>query len=423
MTTRRHDIRVVVTGMGCVSVLGETTDALVDALLHGRSGISRWKRQPGDIYSKVGGDLSHFDLEQHLGKWRRATAERARAVLRPSAPAARMVAASVYQALESAGAMDLEHEDTAHVLGAHNTNEQYLFDQSLEFTKEPEYVDSMYGVVAYDTDVLAASNEIFGIRGPCFTVGAACASSNVALIVALDMLRAGRATRAIVSGVAMTSSPVALQGFAFIKALTLDTFANEPTRASRPFDVRRDGFVPAEGAGTVLLETLGEARRRDAPVRAELLGGSITSAASRGARTDIDAQCRAIQQALTDARVDGSQVDYLNAHGTSTSLGDLNEMIAVRQALGDHARRVPINSSKSMLGHALQAASVLELIATIGQIEQGYLHATLNLDQIDETFADLDLVRGVARQHHTTTAVSNAFGFGGMNAVVVVGRV
>src|SRR5207247_2605460 len=141
---------------------------------------------------------------------------------------------------------------------------------------------------------------------------------------------AGRAKRAVVSGAAMTSSAVALQGFAFIEALTLDTFADEPHRASRPFDARRDGFVPAEGAGSVLVETLSSARRRGAPIQAELLGGAITSAASRGARTDVAAQHRAIRDALADAHVNAGQIDYVNAHGTSTPLGDVNEMSALR---------------------------------------------------------------------------------------------
>jgi 3-oxoacyl-(acyl-carrier-protein) synthase len=422
MSARPDEARVVVTGAGCISVLGEDPRAMLEGLLAGRSGITRWSRQPDTIYSKIGGDLAGFDVERHLARWPGALAERGRAVLRLSLPAGRLVAASAYQALAGAGALDLPGEETAHLLGAHNTSEQFIFQQALEFAAEPEFVDPMYGIVAYDTDALAATNEIFGLRGPALTVGGACASSNAALVLGLDMLRAGRARRALVSGVAMTCSPLALQGWAFIEALSLDTFVGEPHRGSRPFDVRREGFVPAEGAGAVLLETLDEARRRGAPILGELLGGAITSAPSRGTRTDVDAQRRAMAAALRDARVRPDQVSYVNAHGTSTPVGDLNELAALRQVLGDHARHVPVNSSKSMLGHALQGASVLELIATLGQMERGLVHENKNLDEVDPRLADLDFVRGGPRPHRIDVALSNAFGFGGVNAVVVVGR-
>jgi 3-oxoacyl-(acyl-carrier-protein) synthase len=422
MTPRSNLPRVGITGMGCVSVLGECPSTMVDGLLAGRSGITAWKSQPSTIYSKIGGDLSDFELERQLDGWPAIYAERARSTLRLSAPAGRMVAAAAFQALASAGALDLEGEDTAHILGAHNCNERFVFQQALEFAAEPEFVDPMYGVVAFDTDALAATNDVFGIRGPSFTVGGACASSNVALVTALDLLRLGRATRVLVTGAAMTTSPLALQGWAFIQALSLDTFAAEPHRASRPFDVRREGFVPSEGAGAVLLETFDAAQARGAPILVEMLGGAITSAASRGTRTDVDAQRRAIRDALADARVNGDEVDYVNAHGTSTPIGDRNEMEALRQVLGEGAAHVPVNSSKSMLGHALQAASVLELIATVGQMQRGWLHPTLNLEEVDPALADLDLVRGAPRECRVDVAMSNAFGFGGVNAVVVVGR-
>ena len=396
---------------------------MVDSLLHGRSGITRWKQQPPTIYSKVGGDLSTFDFDQHVARWPRDVAGLAQSVLRLSQPAGRMVATSVCQALESAEALDLCDAQTAHVLGTHNTNERFVFEQAHEFAMDPEYVDSMYGVVAFDTDVMAASNEVFGIRGPSFTVGGACASSTVALIVGLDLLRAGRAKRVVVSGAAMTMSPLSLQGWAFIEALSSETFVDEPHRASRPFDLRREGFVPAEGAGAVVLETLDEARHRRAPMRAELLGGAVASAAVRGTRTDVDAQARAIRNALCDARVTPEQVDYVNAHGTSTPLGDINEMVALREVMKDRARRVPINSSKSMLGHTLQAAGVLELIATMGQMDRSVVHPTLNLEELDPDLSDLDFVCGAAREHSIRTALSSSFGFGGINAVIVVGQV
>ena len=414
--------RVVVTGTGCVSVLGEEPAAMLEGLLAGRSGITRWKRQPGTLYSKIGGDLTNFDVRRHFSTWPREIAGRAQVVLRTVAPAGQMVAASVFQALNEAGAIDLCDKAMAHIAGTHNTNEQFMFDQALQYATEPEYVDSNYTIVGSDIDVMSPSNELFRIGGPSFTVGGACASSNVALIVALDLLRAGRAKRAVVSGAAMTISPLALQGWAFIEALSLDTFIDEPQRASRPFDIRREGFVPSEGAGAVVLETLCEARLRGAPVLAEIAGGAITSAACRGTRTDVEAQKRAICGALQDAEISAAAIDYVNAHGTSTPVGDLNEMEALRQALGSYAGRPLVNSSKAMLGHALQAASILELIATVGQMRAGVIHATVNLDEVDPAFRDFKFVGDFPREATVNVAVSNAFGFGGVNAVVVVRR-
>lgn len=396
---------------------------MVDGLLSGRSGITYWQQMPPGVQSRLGGDLSSFNAADHLATWADPYATQGKSILRASSQPARMVAASIYQALESASVLDRCDERTAHVHGGHNTNERFVYEQAGEFASDPEFVDPLYALTAYDTDPLAASNELFGIRGPAFTVGGACASSNVALVVALDLLRTGRADRAVVSSVAMEASPLALQGFALIDALAGETFSDQPTRASRPFDVRREGFVPSEGAAAVVIEAIDSAVERGAHIHALLLGGAIASAACRGTRTDVGAQGRAIGSALTDAGVEASQVDYINAHATSTPIGDRNEVDALRRVFGARLGGVAINASKSMLGHALQAAGMLELIAVVGQIEAGRVHPTLNLDEVDPAMRDLDLVRECSRRQQVEVALSNAFGFGGVNAILVVGRV
>jgi 3-oxoacyl-(acyl-carrier-protein) synthase len=179
--------------------------------------------------------------------------------------------------------------------------------------------------------------------------------------------------------------------------------------------------VPAEGAGALVLETLASARSRGASIHAELLGASATSDASRLTRPDLDGQLRAMRHALDDARVTPEQVSYVNAHATSTPLGDAVEVAAIKAALGSHARRIPVNSTKSMIGHCLSAAGIVELIATLLQMSHGVVHPTINQEQADPEL-DLDFVPNQAREATIDIAMSNSFGFGGINSCVVVGR-
>jgi 3-oxoacyl-[acyl-carrier-protein] synthase II len=289
------------------------------------------------------------------------------------------------------------------------------------FIEEPEYIDPLYGVVQVDTDVVAVVSELLGLQGPSFTVGGACSSGNLALLAGIDLIRSGRADAVLVSGAPADLNPVALQGFAIINALSYVSFNEEPTRASRPFDARREGFVPGEGSGAVVLETLAGARARGARIWAELLGGASNSDASRLTQPNVDGQVRAMRGALQDAGVTPDQIDYVNAHGTSTPLGDLVEVAAIKALFGDRAYRIPVNSTKSLIGHSLTAAGVVELVATVLQMEHNILHPTINQEEPDLEL-DLDFVPNQAREHHVDLAISNSFGFGGFNSCVVVGR-
>ena len=419
--------RVVVTGMGIVITTGENLAEFRDSLMAGRSGITRWKRMDERCLSKIGGDMSDFDVGAHLARvgvrYPTYLVERAHHTLRATPLTGRLAAAAALQAYVDAGMPDarIEPERLAHVMGGNTLNLNFFYQNVLEFEQDPEYIDPLLGMVLWDTDVLGKVGELLTVKGPNFMIGNACSGGNVALLQAADLLRAGRVDAAVVSAAAQELDPVGLQGWALVNALVWRGFADEPHRASRPWDVRREGFVPAEGAGAVILETLAGARARGARIYAELLGGVATCDATRSPKPLVEGQVRVIRSALKDAGVTPEEVDYVNAHATSTRLGDVVEVQALKVVLGDHAYRIPVNATKSMVGHCLTASSMVEFVATLVQMESGFVHPTINLDE-PEAGLDLDFVPHEARQHHIRVAISNSFGFGGLNACVVVGR-
>jgi len=419
--------RVVITGMGVVTPLGECLSYYLEALLAGRSGITRWKRMEARIESKIGGDMSDFDLEAHLARFGSSypahLTQSAPKLLRATPLSGRLTAAAALQAYVDAGLPDdrIAPERFGHVLGGHNLNANYIFDNARQLAEEPEFIEPLFGLHSLDTDVLSVTSELLNLKGPSFTLGGACASSNLALLTGLDMLRAKRADAVLVSGGAIDLDPVLLQGWAIMNAISVRSFNDDPARASRPFDALREGFVPSQGAGAVVLETLEGARARSAPVHAELLGAASSSDASRLPKADLDGQVRAIRGALRDAGVSPDQVDYVNAHATSTPMGDRVEVMAIKQVFGERAYRLPVNATKSMLGHCVMSAALVELVATVLQMENDVLHPTINQEQEDPEL-DLDFVPGEARQHKIRFALSNAFGFGGLNSSVIVGQ-
>jgi 3-oxoacyl-(acyl-carrier-protein) synthase len=425
---RRDDTRrVVVTGMGVVTPIGETPAELSASLRAGRSGITHWKRMDARTLSKIGGDLCEFDLGAHFERvgagYPPDLIKRARRVLRATPLSGRLAGAAALQAYVDAGLHDtgLDPERVGHVAGGNNLNNNYFVQNVRAFDQDPESIDPLLGMVFWDTDVLGKVGELLAIKGPNYMVGNACASGNAALLCAIDLLRAGRVDTVVVSAATQELDPVALQGWALMNALVWQSFADAPTQASRPFDARRQGFVPGEGAGAVILETLAGARARGARIHAELLGGVSTCDATRLPKPVVDGQVRVMRGALRDACVTPDQVNYINAHGTSTVLADAAEVEAIKQVFGDQAYRIPINATKSMLGHCLTAAGLVELVAMLVQMKDGYLHPTINLDEPEPGFG-LDFVPHHARRYDIEIAMSNSFGFGGLNACVVVGR-
>lgn len=421
------DRRVVITGMGVATVLGDRLGSFWDALVSGRSGITPWQKlDEPRCYSKIGGDMSGFSLKAHLSAagaaYPQALARRCQSLLRSTPQAGHLASAAALQAYVEAGLEDtVAPERTGHVLCGHNLNPRYIRQNLLVFVDEPDYIEPLFGLHSLDSDVLSVVSELLTLKGPSYTVGGACASGNLGILAAVDMLRAGRVDAVVVTGGAVDLDPGILHGWALIEAVSCRTFDDEPARASRPFDALRDGFVPSEGSGALVLETLSSAQARGARIHAELLGAASASDACRLPKPAHDGQARAMATALSDARVLPEQVDYINAHATSTPLGDLVEVEAIKTVFGERAYQIPVNATKSMLGHCLCAAGVVELIATVLQMEHGVVHPTINQEQPDPEL-DLDFVPNTAREARINIAVSNSFGFGGLNSSAVVGR-
>jgi 3-oxoacyl-[acyl-carrier-protein] synthase I len=424
---RDPERRVVITGMGVMTPIGEGLDDYIESLLAGRSAVTRWKSVDERCASKIGGDMSGFDLGAHLRRagdaYPAALVQSLRRLMRVTPLSGRITAPAALQAFVDAGLPhpSLAPERFGHVLAGHNVNSNYVYEGHKVFLEEPEYIDPLYGVVSEDTDVLSVISELLTLRGPAFTVGGACATGNLGIMVATDLLRSGRVDAVLVTGASNDLDPPSLHSWVIIEALSFKSFNDDPARASRPFDALREGFVPSQGAAAVVLETLAGARARGARVRAEVLGAAAASDATRLTKPDQNGQVRAMRDALADARVDPGAVDYLNAHATSTPLGDAVEVAAIKEVFGAHAYRLAINATKSMLGHCLSAAGLVEMVATVLQMERGVLHPTINQEEKDPEL-DLDFVPNQARPARVEVALSNAFGFGGLNSCVVVGR-
>jgi len=261
----------------------------------------------------------------------------------------------------------------------------------------------------------------YGLRGPNSTTVTACAASTHAIGNALRVIQRGDADVMLAAGTEASMCEVGIASFNAIKALS--TRNDSPESASRPFDRDRDGFVPGEGAGTLVLESLEHAQRRGARVHGEVIGFGITNDAFHAVAPDESgaAPARCIRNALADAGVAPEEVDYINAHGTSTPLNDAAETRAMKMVLGDYAYKVPISSTKSMIGHLLGAAGAVEAIATLLSINRGVIHPTINYKNPDPA-CDLDYVPNHARRADVRIAISNGFGFGGQNCTIVLKR-
>jgi 3-oxoacyl-[acyl-carrier-protein] synthase II len=270
---------------------------------------------------------------------------------------------------------------------------------------------------------MAAANvaRVFGAKGYNSTVVTACAASNQALGEAAEAIRRGAVDVVLAGGSEASISEIGLSGFCILKALS--THNKEPDKASRPFDSQRDGFVPAEGAAILILENLEHAINRKAPILAELVGYGASSDAFHPVQPDETGEGagRAMSWALIDAGITPRDVDYINAHGTSTPLNDAIETKAIKSVFGASAYRVPISSTKSMTGHALGGAGALEAVACVKTIQEGIIHPTVNQENPDPA-CDLDYVPNVARRQNVDVVLSNSFGFGGQNTCIVLRR-
>jgi 3-oxoacyl-[acyl-carrier-protein] synthase II len=406
--------RIVITGMGTVNSLSSDLGGYWHGLLAGRSGVGLIEQFDTSAFKvHIGGEVKDFKPEEFLDS---------KAARRLDRFAQFAMAASI-KAVKDSG-IDLGRGDpyrAGTIIGSGIGGLNEFEEQHSRYLKDGPSRISPFVIPKMIANAAAGNVSIhFGLCGPNTAISTACASAAHALGDALRAIQHDQADVMLAGGSEAAITPMGLGGFVSARALSHRN--DNPQAASRPFDRDRDGFILSEGAGIVVLEELEHARKRGAKIYAELLGVGSTADAYHITAPPEDGRgaARAMEYALRDARVNPGEIDYVNAHGTSTELGDAAETRALKQVFGEHARRLAISSTKSMIGHLLGASGGVELIATALTIKHGVIHPTINLDNPDPA-CDLDYVPKRAREKRVRRAISNSFGFGGHNCCLVVG--
>lgn len=420
--------RVVITGMSVNTPLGDTLDGFRDALMAGRSAIRRWVAFPTDrVYSKVGGDLSDYDVDAKLVSFEgRIPSDMHKRLRKLVARVPWTTKLSMLLAVDGwldAGLVDVDYDPhrIAVVVAGHNLNALYQYQNRVQFEEEPDFIDGMTSLYSLDTDHAGCVSEVLQAYGPIYTMGAACASGNITLRSAFDEIRYHGAHAALVVGAVLEFAPVDVHAMAIMGAISYQSFNDAPAQASRPYDTRREGFVPSHGGATLVLEELDAAKRRGARIYAEVLGCAANSDGNHLPQPSADGQARVIGRLLDECGIRPGDVDYINAHATSTPLGDLTELRSIKSVFGDHARRLKINAPKSMLGHTCWSAPTVETVAALLQMRAGRLHRSINIDELDPE-VDLDVCRDGPVDHDVRVLLKNSFGFGGINCVSLFRR-
>jgi 3-oxoacyl-[acyl-carrier-protein] synthase II len=408
--------RVVITGIGCVSPLGKDVQTSWENLIAGRSGAGPITHFDASAYAVTFAcEASDFVPTEYLEHKQARRMDRF----------AQMIVAAARQAEADSGIDIAAETDRVGAAIATGIGGLRSFQDCYDTLKErgPGRVNP-FSIVSIIPNLGAGWVSIeLGTRGPLTAQCTACAASNMAIGDGLDAIRLGRADVMLCGGTEAPISAVGIAGFSAMRALSRRN--DDPERASRPFDAERDGFVMGEAGAVLVLEELEHAKRRDAHIYAELLGYGVSSDAQHITEPDPSGQhpARAMQMAFADAGIDPADVDYINAHGTSTPLGDASETRVIKKAVGGEeiARKIPVSSTKGATGHCLGAAGGVEAIFCTLAIRDGVLPPTINQETPDPE-CDLDYIPNEAREADVEIAVSNSFGFGGHNASIVLRR-
>jgi 3-oxoacyl-[acyl-carrier-protein] synthase II len=410
--------RVVITGLGCVTPLGDSVDVFFDSICKGKSGVSNIESFDVSQYpTRFAGEVKDFDVTKFVAAREGKRMDRF----------CQLAVASAVQAIKDSG-IDFSKEDLDRcgvIFGTGIGGIQEIEQQHIRLlNKGPRFVSPFTVPKLMGNAASGTISMMFGLRGPNFCVVTACASASHSIGEAFYNILTERSDVMVTGGSEAAVAPVGLSSFCALKGLS--TRNDAPQIASRPFDIDRDGFVIAEGAAVIILEEYERAKKRGARIYAELLGYGATADAHHITAPPPDGAgaIKAMEIALKQAGIAKEKIDYINAHGTSTQLNDIAETIAIKKVFGQHAYKLSISSTKSAIGHSLGASGGIELVATCKTIQTSVIHPTINLDNIDpECDPKLDFVPKVAKQRKVNYAASNSFGFGGHNCCLVVGKV
>jgi 3-oxoacyl-[acyl-carrier-protein] synthase II len=407
--------RVVITGMGTINPLGHTVNEFWENALAGKSGVDWLTMADSSNYEiHIAGEVKNFEPEKYIDR------KEARRMSRHS----QLAIAASREAVAQAG-IDFESENDLYRIGVMFGNGLGGYADTEKAVKDivekgGRRIDPFYMVKMLPNMAAAQVAMQYGTKGYNATISTACASAGNAMGEALEMIRYGRADVMLAGGTEAGISELGLAAFQVMKALS--TRNDPPSGASRPFDAKRDGFVAAEGSAVFVMEAEEHAKARGATILAELAGYGCTSDAYHVVAPVEDGETTAacMSQALDDAGVKPEDIDYVNAHGTSTQANDKYETIAMKRALGEYAYQVPISSTKALIGHTLGASAAIEMVTCVKSIETGWVHPTIN-QEFPDPDCDLDYIPNTARDvAEVNVVLKNSFGFGGQNACLVL---
>ncbi len=411
--------RVVVTGLGALSPIGNNVDDFWDNLVSGVSGAGRITHfDPSQFRTHFACELKDYDVSEHLEH----------NMIRRSDPYSQYALVSTEQAVKDSG-LDFDEMDPfdTGVIWGSGQGGMYTFEEEVKNYAENDYTPRFNPFFVPKLIINMAPGLIsmkYGLMGINYATVSACATSNTAIMDALNYIRWGKAKVIITGGSEAGITESSFGGFSAMRAMSQRN--EDPKGASRPFDKDRDGFVMGEGAATLVLEEYEHAKARGAKIYGEVTGAAMTADAYHMTSTHPEGKgaTKAMNQALNDSELNAEEVDYLNAHATSTPVGDISEMKATVNVFGERPDHLTIGATKSMMGHLLGAAGAIEAIACLKSINEGIIPPTINTENIDEKIpSSLDIILGEAREMEVDVAMSNTFGFGGHNGIVVFKKV
>ncbi len=417
--------RIAVTGTGIVSSIGHNVSEFEQSLKNGRCGIESLANICGNKLpaNTLGALIRDFSLIGELESCIELDTEfisKFKSSIKRSTESMRYTAGSVLEAWRSARfeAGSVLPERIGIVTAGSNLSCSLQYKLHDSYVKTPEYLSPSYALQFMDTDYVGTLSEIFNIKGEGFTAGGASASGNVAIIKACQLIKLGIADVCLAVGCCAELSPMEIQSFINLGGMGGRTFLEKPLEACRPFDVEHEGFIYGQASACLVLESEEHALGRNADILSFVSGGAIALDANRLSNPSEEGEVRAMSTALREAGLDIEDIDYINTHGTSTPLGDITEVNAIKRLFGKRVNEIWTNSTKGLTGHCLYSAGVVEAVATIVQMQEGFLHPNLNLCipiDYDCKFCSAKFIDAEVR-----TALSNSFGFGGINTTIIL---
>jgi 3-oxoacyl-(acyl-carrier-protein) synthase len=423
--------RIVITGMGINCPLGDTPEEFYRNLIQGKSGLSLMKSiDTSRIRCKIGGDLGDYNFKNKLENIKTKIPDkvfkRMRKIFKTAPFATKMTMLVAVDAYLDAGLFTnnldkkLDKDRICTIIGGHNFNDNYIVKNINQFREEPEYIDGLMGICFFDSDMAACIAESLKIFGPMYTVGGTCTSAGLALRSGIKEILSDECDIAIVGGGCIDYSSVGYQALILVNAISHQNFNDTPEKSCRPYDTAREGFVPSHGSGMLIIEDLEHAQKRGARVYAEILAVESSNDGNHLPNPSITGQTKTMEKTLKKAGVKPEQIDYINAHATSTPMGDRIEIQSIKEVFGEHINNIKINATKSMIGHTGWTSHSVELIAGIMQMNNSCLHPSINIDNLDPEI-DIDVCANKKVENYNVDyLLKNSFGFGGINCCSII---